>query len=65
MQKKLEHKASNKIILKGGTVQIFGTPQKKKNQNSMHKEIKSILKSGMFAVLRYRIFCLPFFCPKI
>jgi len=29
MQKKLEHNASNKIILKGGTVQIFGTPPKK------------------------------------
>jgi len=35
------------------------------NQNSIQKEIKSRLKSGMFAVIRCKIHCLPLSYPKI
>jgi len=34
-------------------------------QNSIQKEIKKRLKSGMFVIIRCRIFCLPVWCPKI
>ena len=35
------------------------------NQNSFAEEIKSRLRSGMHAVIRCRIFCLPGCYPKI
>ena len=35
------------------------------NQNSIQEEIKSRLKSGMLAIIRCRIFCLPVCYPKI
>jgi len=35
------------------------------NQNSIQEEIKSRLKSGMLAMIRCRIFCLPVCYPKI
>jgi sorting nexin-29 len=34
------------------------------NQNSIHEEIKSRLESGMLALIRCRIFCLPGCYPK-
>jgi hypothetical protein len=30
-----------------------------KNQNCIHKEIKSRLNLGMLAIMQFRIFCLP------
>ena len=35
------------------------------NQNSIAEEIKSRLRSGMLAIIRCRIFCLPGCYPKI
>ena len=35
------------------------------NQNSIQEEIKIRLKSGMLAIIRCRIFCLPVCYPKI
>jgi len=35
------------------------------NQNSIQEEIKSRLKSGMLAIIQFRIFCLPVCSPKI
>jgi len=34
------------------------------NQNSFQEEIKSRLKSGMLAIIRCRIFCLPVCHPR-
>jgi hypothetical protein len=34
------------------------------NRNSIHEEIKSRLKSGVLAIIRCRIFCLPGCYPK-
>ena len=35
------------------------------DQNSIQVELKSRLKSGMLAIIRCRIFCLPVCYPKI
>ena len=35
------------------------------NKNSIQEEIKSRLKSGNVAIIRYRIFCLPVCHPKL
>jgi hypothetical protein len=43
----------------GGRVQIFGNNLKKKNQNSIQKEIKSRLKSRNACCHSVQNFCLP------
>jgi hypothetical protein len=36
-----------------------------KNQSSFHEEIKSIIKSGVPAVIWSRIFCVPLYYPEM
>jgi hypothetical protein len=36
-----------------------------RDQNDIHDEIKSILNSGMLAIIQSKIFCLPVSCKKL
>jgi len=63
MQDKVTMKIDNSSFEKVKEFSYLGTTLT--NQNSIAEEITSRLKSGMLAIIRCRIFCLPVCYPKI